>query len=379
MFLRRAALVTAVSLAGSLFSAAAVTATTTGPRNHSLAGQVIVQGRLLGGDRKAAASGIRVSLYAWPNSQVLKALRPGEQVPWKLVGSTVTTASSSYRISITSPTALLSSVTKSGVVNLQVISTSNAGFGSFNFSRRIAPSGDGGFVVENASSDNDYHVISAQAVNLRLSTSHWKANASNAPDHCTGWLYRTSYGPEWDIVGQTYVNYSGITQGFTYHAGQSSTLGVGISSTNKSGSFTGDGTTSESSSTAETYPTRGPAYVYYQTEFVYANYEDECTQGNQWEARSDGYAGGAQSAFTSKPPVANYCVNQEAGSTFTKSTTTAVTWTNGLSIPVIGLSLSSHTGYDSGASLTFHFTGNHRMCGTGGYPGGTPYQLDGRE
>src|ERR1700722_6496302 len=103
MFLRRAALVTAVSLAGSLFSAAAVTATTTGPRNHSLAGQVIVQGRLLGGDRKAAASGIRVSLYAWPNSQVLKALRPGEQVPWKLVGSTVTTASSSYRISITSP------------------------------------------------------------------------------------------------------------------------------------------------------------------------------------------------------------------------------------------------------------------------------------
>src|SRR6202041_489706 len=119
----------------------------------------------------------------------------------------------------------------------------------------------------------------------------------------------------------------------------------------------GDGTASESSSTSESYPTRGPDYVYYETEFVYASYEDECSQGNTWLARPTGYAGGAQSQFVSAPPSSPYCVSQEAGSTFTKDTTRSVTWTNGLSIPAIGLSLSSQTGYASGASVSFHFTG----------------------
>jgi hypothetical protein len=356
-----------------------VSAATVGSQTGSLSGQIITQGRLLGGNGKAVAPGTPVSLYAWPDSTVLKALHSGERVPWALVGSTVTAASGQFRIRITSPEALLSSATRSGIVNLQVMSTSNAGFGSFNFSRRIMRRGNGELVVENASTDDDYQSVPPQTVNLRLSATHWVTSASIEPDHCTGWLYRSSYGPEWDVVGQTYVTFSGITQSFIYHEGQSSTLGIGISDTNKYGSFDGNGTASESSTTSESYPTTGQDGWYYESEFVYSNYEDECTQGDRWMARVTGYAGGAQSQFASSAPSTPYCVKQEAGSTFTKDTTAAVTWTNGLTIPVIGLSVSSQTGYSSGAAISFHYTATHRMCGAGGYPGETPYQLVGRE
>ena len=39
---------------------------------------------------------------------------------------------------------------------------------------------------------------------------------------------------------------------------------------------------------------------------------------------------------------------------------------------VANVSLSSQTGYNSHASVAFTFTSAGRMCGTGGYPGGSP-------
>lgn len=63
-----------------------------------------------------------------------------------------------------------------------------------------------------------------------------------------------------------------MTQGFTYHQGQSSALGIGLSASGKKGTFSADGTSSVSSTTSETYPTRGHAYVLYQTEFTYGEY-----------------------------------------------------------------------------------------------------------
>lgn len=72
----------------------------------------------------------------------------------------------------------------------------------------------------------------------------------------------------------------------------------------------------------------------------------------------------------------SYCVPEAAGSPFTKTTTAATTWTNGTHLgPVIGIDLSSKTGYSSESAVHFLFTANGRLCGTNGDPGATPGRL----
>lgn len=379
-------LITAISLVSFLSMSGAVTAMADAHHagsspSASLAGQSVVQGRMVWAGGRGVA-GALVSLYAWPASSVLSALRPGQRVPWKLVGSAITARSGSYTIRVASPQALLSSAAKDGTVNLEVTSATGPGLASFSFPRRVVRIGNSRMAVESATSGATSQAGPAERVTLRLSaprrTGEYPAITSTPSAHC-GVFFKRNLGPHWDTVGQTYVATQNVTQGFTYHQGQSSTLGIGISATGKKGTFSAGGTSSESSNTSETFPARGHAYVLYQTEFTYGEYEKVCASPGSrqvsWIARATGYAGGAKSVLQAGPPNSPFCVSQEAGSTFTKNTTRAVTWSNGLSIPVLGLSVSSQTGYDSGASVTFHFGRTHRLCGTGGFPGGSPSRL----
>jgi hypothetical protein len=70
-------------------------------------------------------------------------------------------------------------------------------------------------------------------------------------------------------------------------------------------------------------------------------------------------------------------VPQNAGTTFTKDRTKAITWTNGASLAgAIGIDLSARTGYSTDAEVIFTFSRDRRLCGTGDNPGGDhTYQL----
>lgn len=71
------------------------------------------------------------------------------------------------------------------------------------------------------------------------------------------------------------------------------------------------------------------------------------------------------------------CASFIPGSIFTKTTTLAVEWTDGLDIAAtLGIDLSTQTGYSSTASAVFHFYDVRRdLCGTTGKPGGSAGQL----
>lgn len=317
-------------------------------------------------------SGVRVILYAWPDSKVLSKLRPGDRVPVKRAGSAVTTASGRYAIRVTAPNALRAVAAPNGAVNLEVIAATSAGAGSFSFPRRIIRTGKG-MALGSALSGKTPRAASAERADLHLlRLSRPEATALRSPRAC-GWAFLKSYGPEWTVVGATYSIVTGVTQHFTYSNGQSSSLGVGQSSSGKSGSFSESGTDSESSNTTEDYPTfSNKIAIEYKTQFVYGEYGYSCGSGFiSYMAKPTSYAGGAEYSKTGSR-VAEWCVWQNAGTTFTKSTTSAYTFSAGLSISAIGLTLTAQTGYDTGATISYHFTVRHLLCGRNDFPGGSP-------
>ena len=67
-----------------------------------------------------------------------------------------------------------------------------------------------------------------------------------------------------------------------------------------------------------------------------------------------------------------YCAYMASGTSFTKSLSTAVTWSNGAKLgSAIGIDLSSRTGFATDAKLTYSFSATRKLCGTNGYPGGS--------
>jgi hypothetical protein len=363
-------LVSASLLAPSIASAAASHGALALPAG-ALAGDTVAQGHLIGANGRAV-SGALVVVDAWPDASVLSKLRPGQRVPVKQVGSAVTTASGQYTIAIQSLASLRSAAAADGTVNLEVMSAAGAGAGAFSFSRRLAPTADG-TVLDTPASTGVTQVAAAEAVNLRVTA----AAVTDAPAVVPcGWVYLKNYGPRWAVVGATFARTGGVTQSFSYGRGQSSSLGVGLSQSGKYGTFSESGTASASSSTQEDYPTfGGNTSVRYETKFIYGEYGYSCSHGYlRYETRPTGYAGGATYVKTTAPS-AGYCVYQARGTTFTRSSSSAYTFTAGLNVSAVGVNLSSETGYDSSATVRYHFSASHHLCGTGGYPGGTPRRL----
>jgi hypothetical protein len=192
-------------------------------------------------------------------------------------------------------------------------------------------------------------------------------------------------GAVWDLVGQTY-NGPANSSTFTYQVGASSRLGTAVSSSGKYGTWSASGTKTKSSTSTQSYPTYGHnKNVYYDSQFHYKEFVYTCVDPitpviwSYFTVEPVSYAGGSRTRLPASPPAANYCVPEQAGATFRKTSTQAVTWTNGVDISwFIGFGLQSTTGYSATASVYYSFHGRGRLCGTGAYPAETPYQLAGK-
>jgi hypothetical protein len=117
----------------------------------------------------------------------------------------------------------------------------------------------------------------------------------------------------------------------------------------------------------------------YKTEFRYGRYRWKCFPefgGNSywgaWQVNANDFAGGVSSPKLSKSPDARCCAPYEGGTTFIKDTSSACEYTKGVSISgSIGIDLSSHTGYDSQASLAYVIGKKGRdICGLNGQAAG---------
>jgi hypothetical protein len=180
------------------------------------------------------------------------------------------------------------------------------------------------------------------------------------------------------VIGRQFSSTSGVKVNFNYGDGASNTLGIGVSAQASGGTWSakvGSSSTNKvATSGVQTFPqvvgaTNHDFYSY----FTYAEYETGCTGAPlSYEMRPTAWDGGeAEGTDTSDPTFPKiYCVPEQATATFTAHRSKASTKSDGVSISaVIGISLSSQSGYTTSTSIKFSYTRSGALCGLHGYPG----------
>jgi hypothetical protein len=309
-------------------------------------------------------SGAKVTLYAWPRQAVVAALKPGDRVPLRAIGSALSSNTGRYSISVSNWKGVRASADH-GIVNLEALAVRGRSAGLFNFPRILVTTASGAALAV----DGQARVPSMVPQQATLGLVHGPALKPGIPP--CGVIYKIkSFGKRSAVVGGTYSRVTGVKMHFKYSRTQSSQLGVGVSATGKKGSWSADGTHSTSNTGSEDFGTqKNKVSTLYKTEFKYGLFGVVCrgylTKATEW-------AGGATRARTSVPKATS-CVRQAAGTKFTKDTTSAWTFSSGVSMgTVIGINLSAQTGYDHDASVEYDFAHTHSLCGKKDNPGGSP-------
>jgi hypothetical protein len=210
-----------------------------------------------------------------------------------------------------------------------------------------------------------------------LATTAPSAQPSVVASSCSNFPL-TTYHNRKTIIGATFDQANGTAVHFTFTAGSSSSLGVGVSSTNKAGTFKASGTQSKSSTVTANFPaTHNIAYRNYYAYTAYTNYRVTCVgkgfATNSYATRPIGFDGGF--ATTAAPAKAmGKCTLVPAGTTVTKETSRAYTIGGGVDMStVIGINLSAQTGYSTQTKIDFAMGAHqHPWCGLADYPGGSP-------
>jgi hypothetical protein len=192
-----------------------------------------------------------------------------------------------------------------------------------------------------------------------------------------------SLNKHWGTVGQTYVATTHSTQQFSYAEGQFSTIGAGTTISGADGPFSADGSSSWSNSHSHSSGGSWPKYgaqrsLFYRTQFHFGEYR--CyfygAGTRTYMQRVNGYDGGGHIEKPPSVPRTPDCEPYVRGYDFHSNNSSAVTWRRSWGIHAgLGFEASVVTGYDSDAEIFYDLSRARNICGTNGYPGGTPRQL----
>ncbi|MGW2518067.1 DNRLRE domain-containing protein [Streptomyces sp. NPDC001617] len=401
----------------------------------SLSTPAVSSGTVQNADGTAVA-GADVVLYAWPDNETDAALQEGDSVKLQPVAKAIADSSGNYTLRLASADLAAPEAASDGTVNFETIAYSGDDEATFNFPRKLVGSGTSSAYLAATTTDTDSDTSSADTQTpvsatlvlnaapvttsdtdetsataedttdtpVSVGDSPDSADASAADDAaaaasaadtsdtadtagvtkaCTGTLTK-DLGPKWVIVGQTYSATTGVKHTLSYTKGSSSSLGVGTSATGAYGSFEASGSVSKESSVTNDYPDYGNHKgVYYKSEYDYGKYKMACVSGGHgsvityhYEVRARYYYGG-EKIVSAKTPKATTCAPYPDGAKFTRTSSKAITWTDGASTgDAIGINLSAETGYSSETTVVYTFKANRYICGTGGAPGSShPYNF----
>lgn len=184
-------------------------------------------------------------------------------------------------------------------------------------------------------------------------------------------------------IGEVHIQATGKKMRLEYTGSASSTLGVGVSSTGAFGTYSASGTVTRSRSQTTTFPwyTANGTRRYLDTYFTYGKFCVELVGGgyayHKYEVRPTQHEGGTAGRNMASAITASHCTPwREPGSSGSKTTTAAQTWSNGAKVSgLIGIDLSTRTGYATNAKISWEFTTAGRLCGTNDLPSGTPRRI----
>ncbi|WP_215814497.1 hypothetical protein [Pimelobacter sp. 30-1] len=372
-----------------------------------------------------------VALQMWPSNDTLAAAGEGDPVNLVTVASASTDAVGNFELKLPSIADLQSGAGGDNIVDLSLTTTTPDGTSSsFAFSRRLVNTDVLGLTIEAAvDPEMPSNLVSdliaglTQQVVVPLTGLVLGENALGGrlrdvlpsetvpenllpedevvpieedaivPKNCSTTVAK-DLGQRVTEVNAAGVGWAGATTDFEYTNGATSTLGVAVSVNGTMGSWSAGGSSSlqkqvDSTSTVG-FPVKSTGYWHRKTYFRYKSYKIECWYSAygvvkrtvRYEARPSNFVGGATTVGVATPPTPprGNCAPQEAGSRFARSSSTATTWSNGVALKnVLGVDLSSRTGYSKTAKITIEYTKAGWICGTQGDPGDTPRTLIARK
>jgi hypothetical protein len=182
-----------------------------------------------------------------------------------------------------------------------------------------------------------------------------------------------TYNNRTDLIGEVYTG-PDATGDFQYSTEGTTTVSIGVSASGSYGSFSSSGSATVTAKASIDYPTVGNnGLKVWQTEFQWKKiyeeiYTDYGCQSTGYEVRPSAWEGDQSGYNAASAPTANYCSTAYAGSTTSKDSSNAITFSNGAKLgSVIGIDLSSKTGFTSKAKIVFKWQRAGRLCGTNTY------------
>lgn len=362
---------------------------------------IVISGTIHTNNGVPFPSGSKVTLFAYPASEVVDALKEGESVSVTPVAKALTGNQGTFELRVGDILDLARFASKDGIIDFEVRALHDTQVAPFSFSRRIHKDSKGATLSDPAftiapepSRTTDSRKLQQSVVNIVSLAPNpaveklygivgGDSGPINKTDVC-GETLVSNQGSQKVLVGTTYTTATNTSAKFTYANGASSNLGVGYSISGKVGTYSANGTTSRSSTTSLDFGTRSGSYEY-STYFRYGKYSQWCYPVGQpnaknvyaYKVKANQFDGGT-TVVSSSAPSATYCTPFAANTSLTRDTSAATSWTQGASLKsIIGINLSSQTGYTSSAKLTYYNTGstNRQLCGTHGTPGSAPGRI----
>ncbi|WP_405061706.1 hypothetical protein OG474_08655 [Kribbella sp. NBC_01505] len=353
-------------------------------------------------------AGANVVLLAWPSNEVVEKMAIGDKLTLQPVATAVTGGDGSFQLRLDSNDRVRPMADSYGIVNFDIVASpvdpaSGQSGSSFSFSRRLVDTAAGPVLADVNAPEGEATPAPSTEVQLKSDGTVREVNpepqlpvdksaevieTNPAPlqkggDTVCEVDYVKGLGPIWVLVGQTFNVATYMEAQFTYIQGSSSSLGVGISTSGKAGTFSANGTTSRSSTTTLGYGVHGGTTKrFFDTQFQFGKYQHNCydsESGYKWTfytIRTNGFVGSTRIRKLNSAPAANHCAVLAAKTSIEKDETRAVTWSDGVELAGMGMGFSSTTGYSTSSKLYYKATKYARqLCGLYSTPGGQPGYL----
>lgn len=347
--------------------------------SRQLEGKPVVSGRVSTAGGVPVEAGAGVVLVAWPSAERLRRLTEGDAFHLKPLAKTWTGADGSFSLRLDPDVDLTGVASEEGIVNVTINVLAPQGMATWSFSMVDADKqpAEAGVVAVDMETRHPKASSALADLNLVLQPlSQFKAasDGSEVQDHLgPECLLQADLGAKWTTVGKAYLWTGTATYKYDYTSSATVTTGIASSASGAFGSYSQTGTHTFQSDTTIGWFFDWQTGRYLNTQYMISRYVCLYLLVHVYYVQPRYHYGGQQADIRGNHSGL-YCADHGTGSAnFVKTTTTATTTSSGIRLgSVIGIDLTSRSGYTTSSKVTISFKPRATVCGTSGAPASSP-------